>query len=237
MFYRKRAENMHKAVPLMNTNTATITADCRSPQSASSHEAMADYWDGLGIQELLPELSFERDVSVPTAQNGGVCGRRVVSVGHFMKAAQELGEHRCPFPGGGHFEFEEERRIGLWSEFKFQCSGCHEVTKVTTDPVAEPTPLAQKAALGVNDATVWAFTSIGSGHSHLEEALSVMEIPVMCKKTFLRREEALGKASALACFQVLFLPSLSSVFVYLMIPNICWANSCYVRLRSVRTSG
>ncbi|KAH9372995.1 hypothetical protein HPB48_018976 [Haemaphysalis longicornis] len=228
---------MHKAVPLMNTNTATITADCRSPQSASSHEAMADYWDGLGIQELLPELSFERDVSVPTAQNGGVCGRRVVSVGHFMKAAQELGEHRCPFPGGGHFEFEEERRIGLWSEFKFQCSGCHEVTKVTTDPVAEPTPLAEKAALGVNDATVWAFTSIGSGHSHLEEALSVMEIPVMCKKTFLRREEALGKASALACFQVLFLPSLSSVFVYLMIPNICWANSCYVRLRSVRTSG
>lgn len=218
MFYRERAEQMQKAAPLMNSDTATNTADFTSPQSVSSHEATADYWDGLGIQESLPELSFEKDISVVTVQDGGICGRRVVSVGHFMEAAQELGEHRCPCPGGGHFEFQKERRIGLWSEFKFQCSGCHEVRKVTTDPVAEPTPLAEKTtALGINDATVWAFTSIGSGHSHLEEALSVMEIPAMCKGTFLRREEALGKVRALACFQVLFLHNFACVGWYVLV--------------------
>lgn len=211
MFYRNRAGKIQKAASLLNSNTATITADCRSPQSVSSHEATADYWDGLGIREPLPELSFERDFGDPTVQDGGICGRRVVSVGHLMKAAQELGEHRCPCSGGGHFEFQEERRIGLWSEFKFQCSGCHEVRKVTTDPVAEPTPLAEKTALGINDATVWAFTSIGSGHSHLEEALSVMEIPAMCKGTFLRREEALGKVKTPARSPVLFLHDFARV--------------------------
>ncbi|XP_077484482.1 uncharacterized protein LOC144094390 [Amblyomma americanum] len=154
---------------------------------------MTDYWDGLGIENPLPELVFQRDSSFPTAQDAGICGRRVVSVDHFVKAVQELGEHRCPCPNGGRFEYKEERRIGLWSEFKFQCNGCHELRRVATDPVAEPTPLTDKAALGINDATVWAFTSIGSGHSHLEEATAVMEIPVMGKGTFLRREEALGK--------------------------------------------
>ncbi|KAH7948414.1 hypothetical protein HPB52_021981 [Rhipicephalus sanguineus] len=86
---------------------------------------------------------------------------------------------------------QTERRVGFWSEYTFKCNGCAENRKVTTDPVAEPTPLTDKTALGVNDAAVWGFMSIGSGHSHLEEAMSVMEIPTMSKGAFLRREESI----------------------------------------------
>lgn len=44
--------------------------------------------------------------------------------------------------------------------------------------------------------------SIGSGHSHLEEAMSVMEIPAMSKGSFLRREESIGKVRDTFCYTV-----------------------------------
>ncbi|KAH8024438.1 hypothetical protein HPB51_022947 [Rhipicephalus microplus] len=68
-----------------------------------------------------------------------------------------------------------------------------EIRKLTTDPITEPTSLTDKANIGVNDAAVWAFMSIGSGHSQFEEAMAVMEILAMSKGAFLHREESLGK--------------------------------------------
>ncbi|KAH8040496.1 hypothetical protein HPB51_011192 [Rhipicephalus microplus] len=155
-------------------------------------EVAADYWDGLGVDEHLPNLCFSNASNETSSQCMNISGRRVVSVVHFIKAIQELGNHRCASPHGGFFELQTERRVGFWSEYTFKCNGCAENRKVTTDPVAEPTPLTEKTALGVNDAAVWGFMSIGSGHSHLEEAMSVMEIPAMSKGSFLRREESIG---------------------------------------------
>lgn len=106
---------------------------------------------------------------------------------------QELNNHRCASANGGCFELKTERRVCLWSDYTFKCNGCSESKRITSHPVAEPTRLTGKTVLGINDAAVWGFMGIGSGHSHLEEAMSVMEIPAMSKGSFLRREESIGK--------------------------------------------
>ncbi|KAL1485520.1 hypothetical protein MTO96_047301, partial [Rhipicephalus appendiculatus] len=143
------------------------------------------------MDEHLPDLCITSASNEIPSECTTISGRRLVSVIHFINAIQELGNHRCTSPHGGCFELQAERRVGFWSEYTFKCNGCAGKRKVTTDPIAEPTPLTEKTALGVNDAAVWGFMSIGSGHSHLEEAMSVMEIPTMSKGSFLRREESI----------------------------------------------
>ncbi|KAH8038485.1 hypothetical protein HPB51_001658 [Rhipicephalus microplus] len=157
-------------------------------------DATCEYWDNFGIvEESLPGLSLERSVTTQP-EEPIITGRRVVSLAHFVNAVRSLDDHSCP-KLTGRFALVKERRVGLWLELTFTCSECQEIRKLTTDPVTEPTSLTDKANVGVNDAAVWAFMSIGSGHSQFEEAMAVMEIPVMSKGAFLRREESLGKGS------------------------------------------
>lgn len=200
-FYRERPQSIFESPNSDKTaNEGTIP---RTEVTADvCDEVAADYWDGLGVDEHLPNLCFSNASNETSSQCMNISGRRVVSVVHFIKAIQELGNHRCASPHGGFFELQTERRVGFWSEYTFKCNGCAENRKVTTDPVAEPTPLTEKTALGVNDAAVWGFMSIGSGHSHLEEAMSVMEIPAMSKGSFLRREESIGKVRDTFCYNV-----------------------------------
>nr|XP_037275869.1 uncharacterized protein LOC119168575 [Rhipicephalus microplus] len=159
---------------------------------AREDDATSEYWDNFGIvEESLPGLSLETSVTTQP-EEPIITGRRVVSLAHFVNAVRSLDDHSCP-KLTGRFALVKERRVGLWSELTFTCSECQEIRKLTTDPVTEPTSLTDKANVGVNDAAVWAFMSIGSGHSQFEEAMAVMEIPAMSKGAFLRREESLGK--------------------------------------------
>ncbi|KAH7958148.1 hypothetical protein HPB51_027866 [Rhipicephalus microplus] len=159
---------------------------------AREDDATSEYWDNFGIvEESLPGLSLETSVTTQP-EEPIITGRRVVSLAHFVNAVRSLDDHSCP-KLTGRFALVKERRVGLWSELTFTCSECQEIRKLTTDPVTEPTSLTDKANVGVNDAAVWAFMSIGSGHSQFEEAMAVIEIPAMSKGAFLRREESLGK--------------------------------------------
>ncbi|KAH8033142.1 hypothetical protein HPB51_007872 [Rhipicephalus microplus] len=159
---------------------------------AREDDATSEYWDNFGIvEESLPGLSLETSVTTQP-EEPIITGRRVVSLAHFVNAVRSLDDHSCP-KLTERFALVKERRVGLWSELTFICSECQEIRKLTTDPVTEPTSLTDKANVGVNDAAVWAFMSIGSGHSQFEEAMAVMEIPAMSKGAFLRREESLGK--------------------------------------------
>ncbi|KAH8035576.1 hypothetical protein HPB51_007759 [Rhipicephalus microplus] len=159
---------------------------------AREDDATSEYWDNFGIvEESLPGLSLETSVTTQP-EEPIITGRRVVSLAHFVNAVRSLDDHSCP-KLTGRFALVKERRVGLWSELTFTCSECQEIRKLTTDPVTEPTSLTDKANVGVNDAAVWAFMSIGSGHSQFEEAMAVMEISVMSKGAFLRRDESLGK--------------------------------------------
>lgn len=191
-FYREKAQ---ATLASLKSYKASDECTILRPELSDGvcDELSVQYWEGLGVDEQLPNLSITSTSNDISSECMNISGRRIVSVTHFIKAIQELGHHRCTSPHGGCFEFQTERRVGFWSEYTFKCNGCAENRKVTTDPVAEPTPLTDKTALGVNDAAVWGFMSIGSGHSHLEEAMSVMEIPTMSKGAFLRREESIGK--------------------------------------------
>ncbi|KAH7942387.1 hypothetical protein HPB49_023753 [Dermacentor silvarum] len=152
-----------------------------------------EYWDSFGIdEEPLPDLCIESTFASTQPEEPNISGRRIVSLGHFVDAVRSLDNHVCP-KSTGRFVFVKERKVGLWSELMFSCNECGERKKLTTDPVPEPTSLTDKTILGINDAAVWAFMSIGSGHSQFEEAMSIMEVPAMSKAAFLRREESLGK--------------------------------------------
>ncbi|KAH8027560.1 hypothetical protein HPB51_007110 [Rhipicephalus microplus] len=159
---------------------------------AREDDATSEYWDNFGIiEESLPGLSLETSVTTQP-EEPIITGRRVVSLAHFVNAVRSLDDHSCP-KLTGRFALVKERRVGLWSELTFTCSECPEIRKLTTDPITEPTSLTDKANIGVNDAAVWEFMSIGSGHSQFEEAMAVMEIPAMSKGAFLGREKSLGK--------------------------------------------
>lgn len=177
---------------------------------AREDDATSEYWDNFGIvEESLPGLSLETSVTTQP-EEPIITGRRVVSLAHFVNAVRSLDDHSCP-KLTGRFALVKERRVGLWSELTFTCSECQEIRKLTTDPVTEPTSLTDKANIGVNDAAVWAFMSIGSGHSQFEEAMAVMEIPAMSKGAFLRREESLGKVNKLINIYFLFLKTMEDV--------------------------
>ncbi|KAH8042477.1 hypothetical protein HPB51_023525 [Rhipicephalus microplus] len=179
--------------------SATCTPCLDDSGFAREDDATSEYWDNFGIvEESLPGLSLETSVTTQP-EEPIITGRRVVSLAHFMNAVRSLDDHSCP-KLSGRFALVKERRVGLWLELTFSCSECQEIKKLTTDPVTEPTSLTDKANIGVSDAAVWAFMSIGSGHSQFEEAMTVMEIPAMSKGAFLRREESLGK-----CWKIVLL--------------------------------
>ncbi|KAH8024549.1 hypothetical protein HPB51_025468 [Rhipicephalus microplus] len=180
---------------------------------AREDDATSEYWDNFGIvEESLPGLSLETSVTTQP-EEPIITGRRVVSLAHFVNAVRSLDDHSCP-KLTGRFALVKERRVGLWSELTFTCSECQEIRKLTTDPVTEPTSLTDKANVGVNDAAVWAFMSIGSGHSQFEEAMAVMEIPAMSKGAFLRWEESLGKVNKLINIYFLFLKTMKDVLYF-----------------------
>lgn len=168
-------------------------------QGEPAVESCGSEW---GPDEELPDLIIvDASVSAPAPETATISGRRIISPAHFIAAIRDLDKHHCC--SEEKFVYKSERQVGLWSEFKFSCDECHEVRTVTTDPIAEPTPLKDKTKLGVNDSAVWGFTSVGSGYANLNEVLSVLEIPTMSKGAFSRREESLGKVTiALLVFEI-----------------------------------
>lgn len=164
-------------------------------QGEPAVESCGSEWEA---DEELPDLIFvDASVPAPAPETATILGRRIISPAHFIQAIRDLDRHDCSSSVAGKFVYKSERQVGLWSEFKFSCDECHQVKTVTTDPIVEPTPLKDKSELGVNDSAVWAFTSIGSGYANLDEVLSVLEIPSMSKGAYCRREESLGKVTAM----------------------------------------
>ncbi|CAN8016074.1 unnamed protein product [Ixodes persulcatus] len=144
--------------------------------------------------EELPDLIIvDASVPAPAPEKATISRRRIISPAHFIRAIRDLDRHDCSSTIAGQFVYKCERQVGLWSEFKFSCDECHEVQTVTTNPIVEPTSLKDKSKLGVNDSTVWGFTSIGSGYVNLDEVLFVVGIHSMSKGAYCRREESLGK--------------------------------------------
>ena len=91
---------------------------------------------------------------------------------------------------GGAFTLAGETREGLASILAGKCSVCkHTISLETSPKVKGP---KQYRRWECNLAAVWGQMVIGGGHSHLEESMSVLGVPVMTKKSLINTERDIG---------------------------------------------
>ncbi len=92
---------------------------------------------------------------------------------------------------GGNIVLTGETRYGLASILKGQCSSCgHTITFETSPKVKGPKLYCRWEC---NLAVVWGQMGTGGGHSHLEETMSVLGVPVMTQASFISTERDIGK--------------------------------------------
>ena len=115
-------------------------------------------------------------------------GARIINIGKLVQCTNDLVLHgiRC----GGSVVISGETRFGLASILTWACVECkHTITLKTSEKVKGPSGYSRWE---VNLAAVWGHMCIGSGHSHLEESMSVMGVPVMTKSCFISTERQIG---------------------------------------------
>ena len=144
-------------------------------------------------QKHQPEVQQVR-VAVPDSQvqkgPSGPCigGSRIINLEQLQKYTNDLTIHsaRC----GGNISLTGETRHGLASILKGQCSSCgHTITFETSPKVKGP---RQYCRWECNLAAVWGQMVTGGGHSHLEESMSVLGVPVMTQASFISTERDIG---------------------------------------------
>ena len=142
-------------------------------------------------QKHQPEPQQVR-VSVPDSQvqtGPSIGGSRIINLELLQKYTNDLTIHsaRC----GGNISLTGETRHGLASILKGQCSSCgHTITFATSPKVKGP---RQFCRWECNLAAVWGQMATGGGHSHLEESMSTIGIPVMTQSSFISTERDIGK--------------------------------------------
>ncbi len=115
-------------------------------------------------------------------------GCRIVNINKLEKYISELTIHSAHC--GGHFSLKGETRHGLASILKAECSSCgHTIIFETSPKVKGPRKYCRWEC---NLAAVWGQMSTGGGHSHLEETMSVLGIPVMTQASFISTERDIG---------------------------------------------
>ena len=91
----------------------------------------------------------------------------------------------------GTVTFSGQLRDGLASVIKTECTTCdHTIVLETSEKVKGPRGYKR---WGCNLAAVWDQMVTGGGHSHLEETMSVLEVPAPAKKTFVQTERDIGE--------------------------------------------
>ncbi|KAF5272889.1 hypothetical protein FQA39_LY07655 [Lamprigera yunnana] len=123
-------------------------------------------WNTL-IKEL-SELHVERSIVLPS----NLHANRLVEIAYFVEQSRRLGIHdaKCTI---GKMEFRHKTRNGLLSYFMYFCHIRENQIKIKTHH-----------GDGVNENFVWDGSVIGLGYSQSEELLSVLNFPVMTKKTY-----------------------------------------------------
>ncbi len=130
------------------------------------------------------------EVGDRTENKGDVAlgGSRIINLDKLQQYTKELSQHASNCDGS--VTLSGEVRHGLASIFSGKCSKCsHTITLETSSKVKGP---CKHARWECNLAAVWGQMVTGSGHSHLEEAMSVLGVPVMSKATFIQTERSIG---------------------------------------------
>lgn len=134
------------------------------------------------------ELYYE--ISEPI--NNGHCieGNRIVDLGYVLKWSLNLQYNHSKICTGGQLYIKDEERLGLGlvSCIIFKCTMCPKEYKYYTE---NPESKHSK----INTGAVWGTLSTGNTFGHLEELLSVMDIPPMTAYKFKQIEEDLADVS------------------------------------------
>ena len=139
--------------------------------------------------------SFEMETKTSKCKNttthtemGNIKGNRLVNMDKLQKYTHDLTKHATQCSGA--VNLVEESRDGLASVLTGRCTDC-------MDPIIFETSTKVKGPRGYsrwesNMASVWGQMVTGGGHSHLEEMMSVMGVPVMTKASFVNTERDVG---------------------------------------------
>lgn len=117
-------------------------------------------------------------------------GYRIVDIHHLMSNAMRLQINHNKSCTGGRLEYFEEKRNGLISSFLYKCNVCEKEVVLETEPTTTP---SKKNTL--NYAAVWGTLATGSCYAHLQELLSVMDVPPLPRKMFFEHQRELGSVS------------------------------------------
>ncbi len=115
-------------------------------------------------------------------------GCRIINIDKLQQYTNDLTLHSAGC--GGSIVLKGEKRHGLASILTGQCSTCwHTITFETSPKVKGP---KQYCRWECNLAAVWGQMGTGGGHSHLEETMSVLGVPVMTPVSFINTERDIG---------------------------------------------
>ena len=115
-----------------------------------------------------------------------IVGSRIINMDKLKQYTSDLTLHASCC--GGSIILNGETRYGLASILTGQCSKC---IKLETSPkVKGPSKYARWEC---NLEAVWGQMAIGGGHSHLEESMGVLGVPVMTKASFINTEREIGQ--------------------------------------------
>ena len=115
-------------------------------------------------------------------------GTRIINIDKLKQYLNDLTIHAAQC--GGAFTLAGETREVLASILAGRCSLCYHTISLETSPKVKGPK--QYRRWECNLATVWGHMVTGGGHSHLEETMSVLEVPVMTKKSFINTERDIG---------------------------------------------
>ena len=122
-------------------------------------------------------------------ETSGIYGSRIVNLDLLQAYTGKISEHATQCTG--KIMLSGEVRHGLVSILSYHCNKCSEkIVFQTSDKVPGPNG---NLRWEVNLGAVSGQLAIGGGHVPLRESMSVMGIPVMSEKTFMRTERAIGE--------------------------------------------
>lgn len=124
------------------------------------------------------------DNSVPL-----ISGSRIINLEKLQEYVNELVKHAVQCKN--EIVLVGEQRAGLASILSSECSKCHFCLKLaTSSKVKGPRGYSRWEC---NLGAVWGQMSTGGGYSKLNETMSVLGVPVMSSRNFVKTERAIGE--------------------------------------------
>ncbi|XP_063240131.1 uncharacterized protein LOC134540970 [Bacillus rossius redtenbacheri] len=153
-----------------------------APVTCTQRQAQVPLEDNLeSSDEELPPLVIETENKRATFE---IEGRRLVDIMHFIREYDKIANHKSVCTGGKYI-LERELRIGLITKLRFQCEMCNKTRIITT--------VSEESEKTLNTAFVWGAIATGIGHSQAEEFFSVIDVPVLGAKHFMKHEKRVEK--------------------------------------------